>query len=341
MTAEGARLDTGREFWHAADGRWAGERLLEALQRGEPLTTAALRTNATLRKDEWVAFDEALVEEAVIRLRGVADLRAAGLVIPVRNGIGKTIFEYEKVSDMSEAEISLDGMTMGEDDRQEFTLDALPMPILHKGFSLSLRTLAASRERGESLDTTQARTAGRLVSELAEKLLFRGTTKKFRGLPIYGYTTHPDRNVVNYEGTGGVWSNAAKTGEQILKDALTLKAALEADRMYGPYWLYVPSDASTKLEEDFKANSDLTIRQRLLQIDGLQRVQVVDQLPSGNVVMCQATRDVTCLVEGEPLQTIQWDIQGGMGIKFKAFAIWIPLIRSDAQGRSGVAHMVA
>jgi len=330
-------VEHGRSFWSGSSGRWAGEQLLKAAAAGREITPAELRTLDTLRKDEWIEFDEALVAEGVIRLRGVADLIAAGLTRPVANGLGKTIFQYEKVTDMNPAAVSLDGMAKTEGDRQEFQINSLPLPITHKDFFLNLRTLIASRNRGESLDTTQARTAGRLVAEATEAMLFVGGPT-FGGFGIYGYTTHPDRNTGTFEATGDSWANAGKTGAQILEDVLAMIGAAEGDRYFGPYMLYIPSGFSTKIEEDFKANSDKTIRQRLLEVDRIQGVKVCDQMPANEAVLVQMTSDVTALVQGEPLQTIQWDIEGGFQINFKAFTIQVPLIRSDDQGRSGVVH---
>jgi len=330
-------LDGTKSFFQGSSGRWAGERLLKALTEGREISPRELRTLDTLRKDEWIQLDEALVEEGKIRLRAVADLMAAGLVINVPNSMGKTVLQWEKVTDMNPAETSLSGIVRTEDDRQEFELASLPLPITHKDFNINLRTLVASRTRGEALDTTQARTAGRLVAEQIEAMTFLGG-KTFGGNTIYGLLNHPDRNTVDF-GTNGVWDGASKTGENILADVLSMFAAAEADRFYGPYWLYVPSNFSLKLEEDFKANSDKTIRQRLLEIDRLVKIGTCDQLTADNVILVQATQDVFALVEGEPLQTVQWDIEGGFQIKFKAFTIQVPLIRSDAQGRSGVVHM--
>jgi len=331
-------VDNGRQFMTGASGRWAGERLLQALREGRAISPRELRTADTLRKDEWKAFDEALVEEGMIRLRGIADLMAAGLTIPVTGAMGKTIMEYEKVTDMNPAEVSLSGVVRTEDDRQEFTLGNVPLPIIHKDFNLNLRTLTSSRNRGESLDTSQARVAGRLVAEMLEQMLFLGS-KTFGGSPIYGYLTHPDRNQIDFATAGELWNAAGKTGEEILLDVLAMIAAAEADRFFGPYWMYVPSNFSPKLEEDFKSNSDKSIRQRLMEVDRIAKIQTVDQLTASNVVLAQATQDVVALVTGEPLQSIQWDIEGGFVIKFKAFQIAVPLIRSDAQLRSGVVHL--
>lgn len=339
-TSNVANVSSGRTFLSGSSGRWAGEQLMRALREGREPGPSALRTLDTLRKDEWIAFDEALIEGALIRLRAVADLRAAGLTKPVANGLGKTVLQYEKIGDMNPAEVSMSGISKTENDRQDFELLSLPMPIIHKDFNIDIRTLIASRNRGESLDTTQVRTAGRLIAEKQEEMLFSGAAGNYGGLPIYGYTTHPDANIVNFI-TNGAWDQTAKTGENILADVLSMLAAAEADRMFGPYRLYVPSAYSVKLNNDFKANSDKTIRQRLLEIDRLEAVTVADQCPAGKVVLVQMTPDVIQLVEGEPLQTIQWDIQGGFITNFKGFTITVPLVRSDSEGRCGIVILEA
>jgi uncharacterized linocin/CFP29 family protein len=333
----GLVLDDGRTVMRSAGGKWAGERLLRAMSEGRELSSAELRTLDTLRKDDWIFLDQELVKEAVIRLVGVADLKAAGLTQPVANSLGTTIFQYEKITDMEAATVSLDGITRTASDRQEFLLSGIPLPIVHKDFFLNLRTLNASRRRGEGLDATQVRTAGRLVAEQEEKMLFQGG-KTFGGLTIYGYTTHPDRNTASF-GTNGNWVQAAKTGENMLADVQTLIAAAEADRMNGPYWVYLPRNYSTVVGNDFKANSDKTIRQRLEELDGILAIRVADQLPSNNIVLVQATADVVKWIQGETLQTVQWDVDGGFQVNFKAWEIAVPLVRSDAQGRSGVVHM--
>lgn len=329
-----AQTVSGNDFFSAGQGRWAGEQFNRAMQEGRQLSAQDLRTLDTLRKDEWIAFDEALIEETTIRLRGIADLQSAGLTVPVGNAMGKTVFEYEKATDMQPAVVSLDGLARSDNDRVEFDLSRVPLPITHKDFNIHLRSLSASRERGESLDTTQVRVAGRLVAEELERMLYNGGPQ-FVGFPIYGYTTHPDRNTGGF--SSGAWSGAG--GAAILADVLAMKAALEADGFYGPYWIYNSANASTALDDDFKAESDKTIRQRLLEVEGVNAIRTVDSLAADNVIMVQATRDVVSLVDGEGIQTVQWDIYGGFSVAFKAFAIQVPLIRSTAAGNSGVFHL--
>jgi len=321
-------------------GRWATQKLKEAALSGRALTASALRTLDTLRHEEWKQFDDALLEEAKIRLVGVADLIAAGFVKNVPNALGKTVFAYEKMTDMAAAETSLDGLAQTDNDRQEFDLFQMPLPITHKDFFINLRTLAASREKGESLDTTQVRTAGRVVSERLEYMLFRGGPT-YGGMSIYGYTTHPDRNTSGFNASKS-WDATDKLPNSFLADVLAGINASHGDRMYGPYSIYAPTSAETNLDNDYYisggTSSSMSIRTRLLQVSALQSIRVADQLTAANLIMKQNTPDVASWVNGENLQTVQWDELGGFKINFKAFAIGVPLIRSDIAGRSGVVH---
>ncbi len=318
-------------------GRWATAQLKAAMRAGRGLTTDALRTLDTLRHEEWKHFDDALLAEAAIRLVGVGDLVSRGLVRPVANALGKMVFGYEKVTDMDAASVSLDGLARTSNDRQEFLLSQLPLPITHKDFYLNLRHLESSRSGGESLDTTQARTAGRVVSEGLENMLFNGGPQ-FGGLPIYGYRTHPNRHYYKFGNSNQPWSDTSKTGEEILADVLYALGKLQEARAYGPFVIYVSPAAGIRLEDDFKANSDKTIRQRLLEIESIAAIRTADVMTANDVVFVQMVMETAAWVQGIDLQTIQWDEYGGMQVNFKAMAIGVPLIRADVTGRSGVFH---
>src|SRR5688500_7844460 len=64
-----------------------------------------LRTNDTLRKDEWKLYDTALVTVARKRLIGVGDLLSRGLVMRINNALGITRIEWETVNEMTPADI--------------------------------------------------------------------------------------------------------------------------------------------------------------------------------------------------------------------------------------------
>jgi hypothetical protein len=215
MSSNRAALHGG-DFMKSGGGRWATEQMIRALSANQPFTTDMLRVAETLRRDEWKAFDTAIIGAGVQRLRAVADLYAAGLVKNIANGFGKTIFEWETVNDMGPAAMSMDGMAKTDNERLDFDSAGVPLPIIHKDFFLHLRHLAASRNGGTPLDTMQAAMSGRVIAETVEDLLINGTDKVFRGLPIYGYTTYPYRNAINFGNSDQAWADAGKTGEGIL-----------------------------------------------------------------------------------------------------------------------------
>ena len=166
------------------------------------MNPSSLRTNAVLRKDEWEQLDTAVVEVARERLNAVGDLVSRGLTYEVGNGMGTTIVQHETVSEMTRAQVTMDGVTRGDNDRVTFSLVSTPLPVIHHDFQISARVLAASRQSGSPLDTTQVEEATRQVAETTEDLLVNGVESgdsKTLGFgssaaTIYGYTDRPNRN---------------------------------------------------------------------------------------------------------------------------------------------------
>ncbi len=296
-----------------------------------------LRTNATLRKDEWIDYDTALLDEVTLRMTGVDDLMSRGLTYNVANGLGSTVVEWETVDETRDAEVNMDGINRAQSDTVDFVLESLPLPIIHRDFYLNSRFLNASRTRGESLDTTNLRLAARKVAERIETILFQGLPNyNFSGGQIFGYTTFPDRNTISI---GTAWDNSGVDGEDILTQVLSMVQAATNDRMYGPYLMYVPTAYWVKLLEDFKANSDKSILTRLMEIPTLTDIKVADFLPADNVLMIQMTQDVVDMVVAMQPSTVEWETQGGFQLNFKVLACMIPRMKSTDAGRSGIIHL--
>ena len=271
------------------------------------------------------------------RLMGVEDLMSRGLTHNINNGLGTTILQYDDASDVEDAEISMDGVTEGKNDIQEFVTRSLPLPIIHKDFNINIRKLTASRALGESVDTSMAEISGRKVAERIEDILFNGAgTLNFGGGTLPGYTTESNRNTVSFT---SAWDASAATGETILDDVLSAKQASLDDQHFGPWILYVPTNYETVLDEDFKADSDKTTRERILGVSGILDVKVADKLTASNVVLAQMTSDVVRIVNGLEITTVEWQTLGGMRAHFKVMAILIPQIRSDQESKSGVVHL--
>jgi uncharacterized linocin/CFP29 family protein len=293
----------------------------------------ALRTNDVLRKDEWKLYDTEVVQIAKQRLIGVADIVSRGLVMKLNNALGTTRIEWETDTDMTPAAVTMSGIQRAQDDRIEFSLTGIPVPIIHKDWTLNIRHLEASRKTGQPLDTTMAGKAGRVVAEKIEDMLWNGYAGLGSNNTIYGFTN------AQYRNTGTLSADwATATGAQIVADILAMIGALQGDHMYGPYMLYVPIAALTNMGNDFKTNSDKTILQRVLEIPGIGGVKATANLTGRNVLLVQLTSDVIQMIDGIQPTTVQWDTHGGMVMHFKVLAIMLPRVRNDSEQQSGIAH---
>jgi hypothetical protein len=318
-----------------------GSTKVTVYQGGNPKKASSWKTlqvndKGTLRRDEWKALDEALIGVAESRLTGTQHLINSGLTYQLGNAMGTTVLEYHNVGDALVAELSMDAVTRTKGDRQEFDSVYLPIPIIHVDYSINQRALAASRSLGNPLDTSMAERAGRRVMEKQEEMLFTNTDYSYGSGTIYSFLNHPNRitsaDILD-------WSGAAVTGADIVTDVLEMKQASIDAKFYGPWTLFVPTNFETKLDEDYAdAKGDNTIRDRVLAINGIQEIIVVDTLPNSNVVLVQKSSDVIRIVQGLALQNIQWQTEGGFVNKFKVISIQVPQIRADQDGNTGLVH---
>ena len=315
----------------------------------ESYVTQRINANASLRRDEWKQLDDALLDVSRFRLGGVEDLITNNLTYNLGNAMGTTVLEYHDVSDAMEAELTMDGLTRGKNDRPDFNFHYLPIPIIHVDYEINARELAASRNLGNPLDTIDAQIAGRKVQEKLETMLFGNTTYAFgeKGSDgrnsIYSYLNHPDRNLVaigthwdllDYDSTGG------HAGEKILNDVFKMKASSMADLHQGPWMLYIPSNYELMVDRDYdKTSQGKTIRERIMQINGIKGIKTIDTLPADNVLLVQMTPDVVRLVRGMGIQNVEWKSEGNMVTNYKVMTIQVPQIRSDYNKRSGIVHM--
>ncbi len=300
-------------------------------------------TNATLRFVEWKQYDEAIVKEARLRLTITNDLIAKGCVYNIANGLAKTVLESETVSEFNDAEMTMDGINRGNDDRPNYEPVNVPLPIIHKGYTINARALAVSRNGNMPLDTVSAEMAARKVAEKIESIVIAGASSyKFGGSSsiIYGLTDYPYINTVDLAAN---WDASGVTGADIIDDVKSMKAALVADRFYGPYTLYVSGNYSTVLDDDYDVagSSLMTIRQRILAMEGIQDVKVVDSMSDDTAFLVQTTPDVIRIIDGMPIAPVEWQEEGGMVFKYKVMTIKVPQIRSTQANRCGVCYLRA
>lgn len=296
------------------------------------MDTQVLRTNGTLRQDEWKEMDKAILMANRSRMLGVADLKSRGLVFNLPNALATMQFEYEKASKLGRAQISMDGEAQGQRDRLTFSMGYLPIPITFQDYSMNARVLAASRLRGSKLDTATGAEAGISVAEETEIMLFQGCSSfKYGDGTIYGYTDHPDRLLGDFT----AWD---ESGGDPVGTIRAMKQALVAIGFYGPYVAYVPTTYGQVLDDDYVAGYPKTVRQRILEIERVEAIKVADFLPDTHVLLVQMTENVVRMVEGLALQNVEWKEGAGMRTNFKVLQISVPQIRSDKDGNCGVAH---
>jgi uncharacterized linocin/CFP29 family protein len=296
-------------------------------------------TTTTMRKEDWIHLDEVILKAARPRLKAVADLRANGNVLNLPNGMAHTVLQTETQSRMNKASVSMDGMRENANDRPEFGLNSLPLPITHKDFNYSARNLMSSRNGGTALDTTSAEEAGRAVAEEAEQMLI-GTSDyngyNFGGGQIYGYTTFPSRQTKNFSEPDGT----SDDGTVFITELNAALAQLRAVFQFGPYTLYTGVSWSQYLSADYNTagGTGQTLAQRVLAIQEIENIVPLDYLTGFNLLIVQKTNNVVREVIGMDITTVQWDTHGGMQKNFKVMAIMVPQLRADFNGSTGILH---
>lgn len=294
--------------------------------------------NATLRKDEWIDLEDQIIDAARERLVVVNDLMNAGLTYNV-GGLGTIISEFEAGSEMTDADISMTGRSRAEMDRQEFDLQGVPIPVIHKEFSIDERMLLASRQRGADLETTGGAEAARSVARTTERMMFEGASINAKGASqytVYGLRTFPGR--ATYEIAD--WSDQANvTNEDILADILAMIQKMETEeRSYGPFNLYIPAAYSFRFRQDFKAAVSGTLMERVMAEEKINAVRTADMQTTGNVSMVEMVRRVWDLAIASDIVTVQEDSRFGWSNEFQVYAAWAPRFKQDAEGRVGVMH---
>lgn len=308
--------------------------MTEILTQEQFVPNNSLTANTTLRKDAHKAMAVKLVEIAHEQLVGVQDLIDRGLTINIPTW-GITLFEYEKSSGMTDAEVNMDGSTKGQNDRVTFESVAVPIPVVAMDWTIGARQLAASTYNGTALDTTQLALSARNVYDKMEDILFNGlSTLIVSGAQIYGYTNHPNRNTVSFAGSG--WATA--TGRDIIGDTKKLLQAMYNDNRYGPFVMYVAKNVWAELQMDYSTSKgDRTFRERILAFNEIIDVKCSGKLASGNVVLVQLTDDVVQLAVAKDISYKQYS-NDGFTVMFKTFMAAAPVLKSDKDGSCGIAH---
>lgn len=296
--------------------------------------------NALLRKYEWEQIDAAVLD--VVRQPNVAvnDFLRLGLTQPL-DGLGVSISTYEQLSDMTEADLNMNGEVRGEKDAVEFTPVNIPVPLIFKDFQIPLRTLEASRRASgggprASLDTTQARVATRRVQDKIDTMIFNGETKKLGDSNIYGFTNHPKRLVKTSAECGGGDFGTSGNAYKTINGAIGFLQGLGYN---GPFGVYISRTQYHQINQLITNTAVSEMSAIIAGIPGLQFIKPADRLADGKMIVWQTTQDVADLAIAQDVTPIQWEDLGGFLVNFRVFTAVTIRIKYDAADNCGVIEV--
>ena len=169
------------------------------------------RQTAPFDGDIWKLIDEAAVSAARDVLTGRRFLDVEGPY-----GVGLTSVEVGNDDYCRQPGPEEAGAVMGR---------AISVPMLRKGFQLSIRRIAAYKEMGQPLNLAPVQTAAEAVAAREEEFIYTGQ----KNFGLSGLLTAEGRN----QHVGGDWTDI----DQALEDVLAAVNALDAKGFRGPYAL--------------------------------------------------------------------------------------------------------
>lgn len=286
-----------------------------------------MTANASLRHEDYIRYDDALLQEARTRLNLVEDFRAAGLVRDV--GFGTIVSRVERGEDMDGANVSLNGAVRAERERLDYDEISFTIPVVKKEWQLNRRHQLAAAQSGHPLDTESVEKATRAVSVELEKHIISG----WSDFDVKGLTNHASRNTFTMSGTNG-WAGR----QNILQDVESMLTALRNDKFYGPYRLYVSGDVWGVLQSDYSTSKgDRTYIERIEAYQEIEAVRPAFNLSANSAVLLQMTSDVVDLVVGQDITNIEWN-NHPMVTDFMVYAAMSIRIKPDKAGNCGIVH---
>lgn len=331
--------------WSIEAMRRPGFRMLETVEMEQ-----GFRALGPMQDKAQVLIDRAVVEVGLQRLVITADLMAAGLTYNLTDPLSVTQLEWNSVSKIGAAQRTMTPSARGETQLPIVTPNRLPIYLTTDKFEIDIRTLKASQRVGTPLDTAVIKQKVRSVNEAIEDATINGaTTLDGQALTVGGYTAPGLLNAPNANTqslTAAAWTTTP-VAATIFSETMAMIAKLQADKKFGPYRMYVGTQIANVLDGDYTTSTSAvtSIRQRLLQIDGLQAIRTADLLTNGDgatpsignkVILMQMTSDVADVVVGQEPTVIPWTSLDGFTIHNLVMAILIPRVRSDSEGNSGV-----
>lgn len=303
----------------------------------------------TLTRDNWIEIDRAVEKARRQRLTAWSDLMAANR----RGGFdawSKMTLEYNAQSDAGEAVVDMDATAPGRDDTPLNIIRSLPLPVIHVDFSYPQRLLDNTRASGMPLDTEMFEQSTRRIWETVEQTLIGTVTGVTWGgrsagpFPHTGNSTAFGYTNFTYRVTKTDLTTPTGTNpEAIVQDVLEMVETMQTNSYFGPYVLYHSTPYSLYLNSDYfrsgSTSAVRTVKERLMEIDGIQDIRRLDYLTSGyQLLLVDFGSGQFQAIDGMQPRVVQWSERGGMIQKFMTMAIQVALLRAPYNGVAGLIH---
>jgi uncharacterized linocin/CFP29 family protein len=271
---------------------------------------------APLVEEEWRQLDEAVV-------RAVQPVLVGRRVLPVKQlaGVGVMTVDWDEISEMSEANLSMYGETPAED-IVIYTRKSLIVPILSKDFRIHWRDLEASRRFRTPLDTANAEAAALAVAKLEDELILSGEIAGKPRLGIEGLTTATGRQT---KASVGAWATSPNAVTDIT-DAMEL---LLAANFPTPYDLLLQPSAYMSAHSFITNTSQMQIEKIRELIGG--NIYVTPNLKAADggtdsAILMKAGAENADLCVAQDLKTFYMQLRD-MNHFFKVYEAVVPRIK--------------
>lgn len=314
---------------------------LRALVEGR-VTVADLRAMRPLPENAQKLIDDAVIRVGLDRLAIVGDIISEGLTFNVGDDFwGITQLQWDEISETGGARRTMEPLARGENGIPQRRPRTVPLFLTWDNFELGIRTMRASQRGNAPLDVSIIEQKTRRVNEAIEDVMINGLDETAFGFSAPGLLNAPNASTYAYAG-GEAWNAAGKTGQEILDDVLAMIDLARADRMFGPYNLYVPTNYGNALNKNFSdgvTTFDKSVRARLEEIvaGGRNlRVREADMLPANRTVLLQMTSNVVDVVIGQQPTVISWEGPSGLDMFWLILACVVPRLKTTYTDQSGV-----
>ncbi len=297
-----------------------------------------LKIQSALPYDAWRAMDSAVMRVAQSILVGVNDLKAANLVEPV-SSFGTMTARYQVSSAISGGNVSMTGRHAGsgQQDRIEFNMRGVPIPIFWKEFEIGAREIEASRLTGDPVDTTTSAEAATVVAQDIETALFNGITGlTFDSYSVQGYRTFTHRATATAATYGGnSWSTTPANAVACVAGMID---AAYGKKAFGPFALYLNNREYHLLGSSFLTGLDITVLDRIRKLEGIGSVRMAPTMTAGEALLVSLDQRTVVLKQHMDITTLEWISPDGGTHHFKVMAVLAPMLKADYNNQTGIVH---